>query len=219
MKILLVDDQVLFLVALRNLLSTHGLNIVGTARNGFEALAMARRLLPDVIIMDYLMPDCDGLEATKLIKAEMPEVKIAILSAYDDNDILYQAIQSGASGFLLKTLDIDEFLNLIKNLEKGEPALAPGKTSVLLREFARRVQKTEAASSEEGMGKCPLTKRQIQILSMVAKGLTYKEIGAAFYISDRTIKYHMGEVCHRLYSKNRHQAIENARRLGLLTDE
>lgn len=211
-----MDDQALFLDALHNLLMARGLNVIGTARNGFEALSMTRRLSPDVIIMDHMMPECDGLEATKLIKKEMPEIKIVILSAFDDNEILYQAIQNGASGFLLKVLDIDEFLRLLKNLENGEPALAPGKTSILLQEFARREQKTEAAPSKEGPAGYPLTKRQIQILSMVSKGLTYKEIGAAFYISDRTIKYHMGEVCHRLYAKNRHQAIETARRLGIM---
>ncbi len=219
MRILLVDDHPMFLEAFQSLLTVRGLNIVGTAKNGFEALAMTRQISPDVVIMDHLMPECDGLEATRLIKKEMPEVKIVILSACDDNEILYDAIRSGASGFLLKILTIDQFLNLLNNLEKGEPALSPGKANLLLQEFARRDQKTESSPTKEETPRCSLNQRQIRILSMVSQGLTYKEIGTAFYLSDRTIKYHMREICQRLQAKNRHQGIEKARRLGILSDE
>src|SRR5512135_2342519 len=135
MRILLVDDSALFREALQNLLTLHGHQVVGTAGDGLEALEQARRLHPDLILMDIDMPRCDGLTATRLIKAEVPDVKIVMLTVSADDEHLFEAIKSGASGYLLKGLRARGFLELLAKVEQGEPPLSPGMAARLLDEF------------------------------------------------------------------------------------
>jgi len=136
-KILLVDDHPLFREGLQNLLSAHGIEVLGTADDGLEALEKARALRPDVILMDVQMPRCDGLAATRLIKAEMPDVKIVMLTVSEEDEDLFEAIKSGASGYLVKSLDADRFFQLLAGLERGEAPLSPGLAARILEEFAR----------------------------------------------------------------------------------
>ncbi len=142
MKLLLVDDQALFLEGLQNLLSARGLEVVGTASDGFEALAKARQLRPDVILMDIQMPRCNGLEATRSIKAEMPDTKIVMLTVSAEDEDLFEAIKAGASGYLLKSLDAQQFFELLSNLDhpsRGEREPGPeGQPDRLLKEIAPR---------------------------------------------------------------------------------
>ena len=126
MKILLVDDHPLFLDGLRNLLTARGQQVIGAARDGFDALEKARALRPDVILMDIRMPRCDRLCATRLIKAEMPDVQIVMLTMSAEEEDLFEAIRSGATGYLLKTQDTEQFFDLLAGLAHGEIALAPG---------------------------------------------------------------------------------------------
>ena len=208
MKILLVDDHPLFLDGLRNLLSARGLQVIGAARDGFEALEKARALQPDVILMDIRMPRCDGLCATRLIKAEMPEVQVVMLTMSAEEEDLFEAIRSGASGYLLKTQDTEQFFAMLAGLAKGEVALAPG--------MARRVLEEFAASPHAGPHDAEdLSSRQVQILTLVAHGKTYKEVGAELGLTERTVKYHMGEIVARLHLANRAQVLEYARKAGL----
>jgi len=213
LRLLLVDDHPLFLDGLRNLLTARGLAVVGLARDGLEAQEQARRLRPDVIVMDVHMPRCDGLEATRAIKAELPDTKIVMLTVSEDEEHLFEAIKSGASGYLLKSLDANKFCALLAELAQGETPLAPGLAARILAEFARR--DTVPSSRRGTMGGVDLTPQQREILQRVAQGQTYKEIGAALHLTERTVKYHMGQILERLHVETRAQAIACARRLGL----
>jgi len=217
-KILLVDDHPLFLDGLKNLLSGRGLQVVGTACNGLEALEKARTLHPEVILMDIQMPVCDGLTATRLISAELPAIKIVMLTMSGDDDDLFEAIRSGAYGYLLKTEDTEVFFSKLIDIEHGEPPLSPGLAARILRLFNRQqLEQSESATRLSGDGQLGrfLSPREMEVLTLVSHGLTYKEVGAELHLSERTIKYHMGEIIARLHLESRAQVIEYARRSGL----
>ena len=218
MKVLLVDDHPLFLEGLRNLLMARGVEVVGTAGDGLEALDKTRTLHPDTILMDVKMPRCDGVAATRLIKAQFPDVKIVILTVFEEDSILFEAIKSGASGYLHKSLDAKEFMEILSSLERGEAPLSPGLSTRILEEFAQQAGRTGSFSSAETDSRDwqpSLTSRQVEILTLVAQGLTYRQIGTTLCLSERTVKYHMGEVLTRLHLKSRAEAIAFATRMGL----
>jgi two-component system NarL family response regulator len=174
--------------------------VIGLARDGQEALEKARVLLPDVVVMDLQMPRCDGLEATRAIKAELPDVKIVILTMSEDEEHLFEAIKSGASGYLLKSLEANQFCSLLTGVMRGETPLSPGLAERVLAEFAR------AAPPEKRRDEM-LTPRQQEILSLVAQGVIYKAIGERLHLSEKTIKYHMGRILEKLQVESRAQAI------------
>lgn len=223
MQVLLVDDHTLFLEGLRNLLISEGVQVVGLAHDGLEALAQARRLHPEVILMDVQMPHCDGLAATRLIKAEMPEIKIVILTMSEDEHDLFEAVKSGASGYLLKRLEADDFFTYLAELQAGHPPFSPGLAEKILNEFSRQANWIE----EEGErrrggdretragGEVKLSTRQVQILTLVARGQTYQQVADTIGIAERTVKYHMSKILERLHLDNRAQVIAYAARLGM----
>jgi len=207
MKLLLVDDHPLFLEGMRNLLSGRGVQVVATARDGYEALAAARALLPDTVLMDLRMPRCDGLTATALIKSELPGVRVVVLTMSADDADLYQAIRLGASGYLLKTQDTESFFRSLDEVARGEVALAPGLAQRLMAEFSRlATEERRPDSGPEQEGRASLSARQAQVLTLVGRGLTYKEIGSCLGLAERTVKYHMGEILAALHLKNRAEA-------------
>ena len=214
MKVLLVDDHPLFLDGLKNLLTARRVQVVGTAGDGWEALEKARSLRPEVILMDIQMPGCDGLAATRLIKAEMPDIKIVMLTMSSDDEDLFEAIKSGACGYLLKTLDTEAFFARLMEMERGEAPLSPGLAARILHQFGQ--QASAVRVDEDRPQTESLTDRELQVLTLVAQGLTYKEVGAKLCLTERTIKYHMGEVMARLHLENRAQVIKYARRAGLV---
>lgn len=226
-RVLLVDDHRLFLEGLDNLLRSEGICVVGTAHDGYEALTKARKLKPDVILMDIHMPDCDGVAATRLIKAEMPDVKIVILTMSEDEGDLFEAVKSGASGYLLKSLDAEEFLGYLNDLEKGHTPFSPGLAEKILKAFSTQDTKpTSEALKQSSPDTSPqsacndkLTPRQVQVLTLVAKGQTYREVAATLKISERTVKYHVGEILNCLHLENRAQVIAYAARMGLTRNE
>lgn len=214
MKILLVDDHPLFLEGLKALLTIRGIEVVGTAHDGLDAVEKARALKPKVILMDLQMPRLDGLAATRMIKAEQPNVKIVMLTMAGNDEALFEAIRSGAYGYLLKSEETDKFFELLMGLMQGEVPLSSGLADRVMKEFARRGEtgkSTERALKKEET----LTPRQIEVLTLVSQGLAYKEVGAKLFLSERTIKYHMGEIVDRLHVQNRREALEYARRMKL----
>ena len=217
MRVLLVDDHPLFLEGLQNLLATRDIEVLGTAHDGLEALAKARALRPNVILMDIGMPRCDGLEATRAIKAELPDVKIVMLTVSAEDEDLFEAMRSGASGYLLKSLHAGRFFDLLSELARGEVPLSNGLAARILDEYARQARRAESVTSLGGDDTPQLTPRQREVLRLVAQGLTYKEVGAALCLSEHTVKYHMGEILKRFHLKNRVQAITWAARAGLVT--
>jgi len=202
MKVLLVDDHALFRAGLASLLKAWGLQVVGQADNGKEAIAKARELHPNLIFMDINMPAVDGLAATRAIKTEFPDMKVVMLTVSDDDNDLFEAIKSGAEGYLLKNLREEEFADLVKRIGHGEPAISPGLARKLLQEFAHLKQ--EKSSPELNGG---LTDREGEVLERVAQGCSNKEIASALYISENTVNYHMKNILSKLHLRNRAQVV------------
>jgi len=215
-RILLADDHVLFMEGLQNLISPHGFEVVGKARDGLEALEKARLLHPEMILMDMQMPRCNGLTATRLIKAEMPEIKIVILTMSDREQDLFTAIQNGASGYLLKGLQAEELIDQLNGLASNAAVISPELAAQVLEEFNRNEKET-AAAADANPAKLEevLSQRQIEILALIARGYTYKEVASKLFISERTVKYQMADILKQLQLKTRHQAIAYARKAGL----
>jgi DNA-binding NarL/FixJ family response regulator len=217
MKILLVDDHALFRESLLNLLTLHGYQVVGTAGDGLEALEKARHLHPDLILMDIEMPVCDGLTATRLIKAEMPDIKIVMLTVAQQDERLFESVKSGASGYLLKSSRASQMLSNLSQIAEGQAALSPGLADKILDEFARMGRQLES-NSEQVEGTADLTARQREILTLIAQGMTYEKMGKTLGLTERTIRYHMEEIIQRLHLENRSQVIAYAARMGLTGD-
>ncbi len=214
MKVLLADDHALFLEGLRTLLTLHGIQVVGTARNGQEAVEKTLQLRPDIVLMDIRMPVCDGITATRMIKAERPECKIVMLTTSSEEPDLLEAVKSGASGYLLKSLETGPFLTYLRGLERGEAAVSRELAGVLLKAVSRQAESEKPGRSSAGEGE--LTPRQVEILQLVAQGLSNKQMAARLSVSEHTIKYHLGEIFQRLHLKNRNQAAEYALKKGLI---
>ncbi len=220
LRILIVDDHALLVEGLCNLLASRGFEVVGTAADGQEGIEQALRLHPDLVLMDISMPVMDGLAATRLIKAQRPEIKIVMLTTSAEDEDLFEAIKSGATGYLLKSTKGAAFIEALHSLEDGTPPFSPGLAARLLREFARQRDTHKAAvgvpdtkeKGESERGK--LTERQMEVLKLVASGLTYKEAAARLNLSDHTVRYHMGEIMKLLHLENRSQVIAYAGKLG-----
>jgi len=218
MRVLLADDHRLMLEGLSNLLDAHGIQVVGMAKDGKEAIILSRSLKPDVILMDIRMPQFDGLAATRFIKAEMPEIKIVILTTSTEDEDLFEAIKSGASGYLLKNMDAEALVECIEGVQEGVPPFSPGLAVRLLKEFQRLAEleaKGEQKKQAETNMDSKLNQRQSQVLILVAQGLSYKEVGKKLSLSPRTIRYHMDEIIQRLHLENRAQVLSYAGKMGM----
>ncbi len=221
MKILIVDDHALMVEALCNLLRSRGFEVVGTAGDGEEGVTQALRLDPDLVLMDIRMPGCDGLTATRLIKARRPDMKIVMLTTSAEDEDLFEAIKSGATGYMLKSTKGAAFVEALHGLEEGSPPFSPGLAARLLREFARLADGDTEMPGRPDAPKIPasppaprLSERQTEVLRLVASGLTYKEVAARLALSDHTVRYHMSEIMEALHLENRSQVIAYAGKLG-----
>lgn len=210
MRVLLADDHALFRAGIASLLRAWGLEVVGEAANGFEALELTRRLRPDLVLMDIGMPDCNGLEATRLIKAEYPDTRIVMVTVSDGDEDLFEAVKSGAEGYLLKDMSADDLERTLEAVASGEPALSPGLATKILDEFARLARVGPAKEPEDA-----LTPRERDVLQMVAEGATNREIATALFVSENTVNFHMKNILRKLHLKNRTQAAAYAVRRGV----
>jgi len=215
MKVLLVDDHPLFLEGLQNLLRARSIEVVGTAQDGREALTQTRLLRPDVILMDIHMPRCDGLEATRLIKREMPEVQIVILTMSAEDQYLFEAIKEGASGYLLKSLHADQFFDLLSGLARGEAPMTRDLAAKILTEFAHQAH-AQASPATTQDAPDTLTERQLEVLQLMAQGQTNQEIAERMFITERTVKHHISEILQKLHLRNRVQVVAYAVRTGMV---
>jgi DNA-binding NarL/FixJ family response regulator len=213
LRILLVDDHILFRKGVASLIASHPrMEVAGEAGDGLEAVAQAREMMPDVILMDISMPKCDGLEATRLIKREMPHVKIIMLTVSDDDRHLFAAIKDGAEGYLLKNLEPHQFFDMLEGLRNGEVAISGIMASKILQEFRQPEQSPARPSETED----ELTPREIEVLELVVEGGTNREIAESLSITENTVKIHLRNILEKLHLQNRIQAAVYAVRQGLV---
>ena len=213
MRVLLVDDHALFRKGLASLIGPlEDMEVVGEAGDGREALERARELMPDLILMDIQMPGWDGLKATRLIKEEMPYVKIVMLTVSDDDKDLFEAIKQGAQGYLLKNIEPEELFEMLRGVYRGEAPISGLTAARILDEFARLAEKeTWVPSPGES-----LTPREREVLQLVAQGATNKEIASQLFIAENTVKNHLRNILAKLHLQNRAQATAYALREGLI---
>ena len=205
MRVLLADDHPLFREGLVSLLRTRDIEVVGQASDGAEAVALARALTPDAILMDLTMPGMGGLEATRAIKAELPDIKVVILTVSEADEDLFEAIRSGAHGYLVKSTPANDFFELLEALDRGEAPLSRGLAGKIVRYLASGGAGDAAA----------LTPREDGVLRLVAEGRTNQDIATALSISVATVKFHMSNILNKLHLENRAQVVAFAHRHGL----
>jgi DNA-binding NarL/FixJ family response regulator len=214
--VLVADDQHLVRAGLQGIVdSADDLTVVGEAGTGLQAVDLARRELPDVVLMDIRMPDMDGLEATRLITGSTG-VRVLILTTFDLDEYVYRALRGGASGFLLKDTPPLDLLTAIRVIACGEALLAPSITRRLIEEFAARPEPSRATSlGPEALGS--ITGRERQVLTLVAEGLSNGEIAGRLHISPGTAKTHVGNLLTKLDARDRVQLVILAYRTGLVS--
>lgn len=212
-RVLLVDDHILFRKGIANLLAAQAdMEVVGEAGDGEEALREARELMPDLILMDITMPGMSGRQATRVIKEEMPYVKIVMLTVSERDSDLFDAIRSGADGYLLKDLEPAELYRLCRGVFRGEAPLSPLMAAKILREFSSLADARTGTVGPAGK----LTPREIEVLELIVEGETNKEIADTLYVAESTVKNHLHNILAKLHLKNRVQAAAYAVREGLI---
>jgi DNA-binding NarL/FixJ family response regulator len=212
-RILIADDHSLFRDGLRSLLQAEGHEIVGEAKNGREAVELARALKPDLVLMDVQMPELDGIGATKAIVGELPEMKVVMLTASEEEAKLFEAIKSGAQGYLLKNLEAEEFFDLLERAQRGEPALTPALARKLLQEFAKPSEPAAAAPSSDD----DLTAREREVLELMVEGVTSnRRLAKRLNLSENTVKFHVRNILDKLRLHNRAEVVGYALRKGIV---
>ena len=202
-RILLVDDHTLFRMGVASLLSAEsGFEVIGEAADGQEAIEKARRLMPDLVLMDLSMPGVDGLEATRRLKEELPYVRIVILTVSDHAGDLFEAIKSGAQGYLLKTIDPHTFFETLRGAVNGGAVISPEMATKLVTEFS----KLAGGAAESLAPQAILSPRETEVLDLITHGKSNKEIAAALGIAEVTVKNHMRNILEKLHLENRVQA-------------
>jgi NarL family two-component system response regulator LiaR len=207
-RILVADDHAVVREGLRALIETEpGMELIGEAADGVEAVRQARALEPDVILLDLVMPRKGGIEAIREIKQETPSVRILVLTSFAEDDKVFPAIKAGAQGYLLKDASPRELLGAIRDIHRGEPSMHPTVARKLMLELQRS---SELPPTEE-----PLTEREAEVLGLVARGLTNQEIADRLFVSERTVRTHVSNILSKLHLANRTQAALYALREGL----
>jgi DNA-binding NarL/FixJ family response regulator len=214
-RLLLVDDQALFREGLRILLSVHrDLEVVGEAANGKEAVELAADLKPDVVLMDLRMPVLDGVGATRLVRQEHPQTAVIVLTTFDDDENVFEALRAGAAGYLLKDVSSDKLVEAIHAAARGESFLHPSVAAKVIAEFTR-ISGQPARPGAQPLVE-PLSERELEILAIMATGATNREIAGQLYIAEGTVKNHVTNILGKLDARDRTQAVLKAQQLGIL---
>jgi DNA-binding NarL/FixJ family response regulator len=208
MRVLVADDHSLFRDGLVSLLEAGGIEVVGQLGDGRAAVEAALRLRPDVVLLDLSMPVLNGLGALKEIRAAWPEARVVMLTASDDDNSLFYASEAGASGYLLKSLPADQFLNMLRGLEHGEAAMTRQTTARLLAGLSRAAHRPSSSPDD-------LTPQERRLLQFLADGLTNKQIAHEMSLSENTVKYHLKNILQKLGAQNRTEAAAFAVHSGL----
>ncbi|MBN1261828.1 MAG: response regulator transcription factor [Anaerolineae bacterium] len=214
-RLLLVDDQSLFRQGLKTLLSTqHDLEVVGEAGNGEEALRQAGALNPAVVLMDLRMPVMDGVAATQELRRRFPEIRVIVLTTFDDDRDIFAALRAGAVGYLLKDVASEKLFEAVRAAARGDSFLQPSVAARVVAEFTRMAG--SVAQPENTLGE-PLSDRECEVLRLIATGATNREIAAKLFITEGTVKNHVTSILAKLDVRDRTQAALKARELGILS--
>ncbi|HMJ76232.1 MAG TPA: response regulator transcription factor [Iamia sp.] len=205
-RLLLADDHPMLRDGLRRSLTEEGFDVVGEASDGFEAIDMAGELHPQVVLMDVTMPNCDGVEATRRIRATLPDVRVVMLTMHADKDVLQRALEAGASGYLVKDCSLDEIADAVR-MAADDAALSPSLASSMLAE----VRRLDTHESER-----VVTKREEEVLQLIADGCSTGEVAERLYISQKTVKNHLASIYQKLDARDRTQAVLQAVRMGII---
>lgn len=209
MRVLVADDHSLFRDGIVSLLEAAGFTVIGQVGDGRGAVEAARQLQPDLVLMDIAMPEMTGLEALRLIRAELPDVQVVMLTVSDADEDLFEAIRLGARGYLLKSLNANEFLEILEGIKRGEAAIT--------RKIAARLMDGFATLSHEKVRPAEvLTQRELELLQLLVEGLPNKAIAERMSLSENTVKYHIKNILQKLGVQNRTEAATHAIRDGLI---
>jgi DNA-binding NarL/FixJ family response regulator len=212
-RILIADDHPLFRDGLRSLLTAQGHEVVGEAHNGHEAVVLAQKLRPELVLMDVSMPELDGIGATRQITADVPDVKVVILTASDQDETLFEAIKAGAQGYLQKNLEAEEFFGLLDRVTRGEPGLTPLLARKLLQEFAKPVAEPKISEDMPDA----LTTREREVLELMVEGVTSnRKLAKRLDLSENTVKFHVRNILDKLHLHNRAQVVGYALRKKMI---
>jgi DNA-binding NarL/FixJ family response regulator len=209
LRILVVDDHALFRDGMVSLLKAAGMQVIGEAGNGLEAVGEAGRLMPDVILMDIDMPVMNGIEATRKITSAFPQIKVVMLTISQEDKKLVESLRAGAKGYLLKSLNSDEFIKLLQGLERGDPPMSAAVTASLINYVAQQNSFNDALDEN-------LTEREIELLGYLGQGLPNKAIAEQLGVSENTVKYHIKNILQKLNYNNRAEAATYAVRHNLI---
>ena len=213
-KILLVDDQPLFREGLRTLLSVHSdFQVVGEAGDGEEAIRLARSLLASVVLMDLQMPVLDGVAATRRLNEELPNIRVIVLTTFDDDEMVFDGLRAGAVGYLLKDAPSEKLAEAIRVAARGETFLQPSVAAKVVAEFARL---TRRATGTPGVIPEQLSERELQILKLIGHGASNREIAATLFLAEGTVKNHVTNILGKLEVRDRTQAALKAKDTGLI---
>ncbi len=213
-RVLLADDQQLMREGLRVLLDlTPDIRVVGEAGDGAEAVEQARQLSPDVVLMDVRMPHLDGVAATRRLHEACPEVKVIILTTFDDDEYVFEGLRAGAVGYLLKDVPSEQLVEAIRAAACGEAFIQPSVTRKVVAEFARLTGREHRRAQPLIE---PLSARELEVLALIAEGLSNREIGERLFITAGTVKNHVSNILAKLSVRDRTQALLRAQELGLL---
>jgi DNA-binding NarL/FixJ family response regulator len=211
-RVLLVDDQTLFRAGLRTLLSTRPeVEVVGDAENGQDALAVAAQTRPDVVLMDLKMPVLDGVAATRRLRVQLPSCRVVALTTFEDDELVFEGLRAGAVGYLLKDAPVAKLVEAILAAARGESVLQPSVASKVLAELSRLATATTPMSNELSR----LSERELDVLRLIARGASNKEIASALFLAEGTVKNHVTNILTKLEVSDRTQAALRARELGL----
>jgi two-component system response regulator DegU len=208
-RLMLADDHRMLREGLRRSMNDQGFDVVGEARDGEEAVRLADDLHPDVILMDVTMPEMDGVEATRQIKHDRPDVRVVMLTMHADQEVLASAIRAGASGYLVKDCSTEEIASAVRMAASGETALSPQLAASMLDE----VRKLDQPANEEDR---VITKREEEVLQLIADGCSTPEVAERLYISQKTVKNHLASIYQKLDARDRTQAVLQAVRMGIV---
>ncbi len=209
-RLLLADDHRMLRDSMRRSLEEHGLDVVGEAGDGQEAVRLAQTLRPDVVLMDVSMPVLDGVEATRQLHLLLPSAQVVMLTMHADGDVMARAIQAGAVGYLVKDCSIDDVVEAVRLAASGDSVLSPSLASSMLADMDKAGRGGDDGHSS------PISPREEEVLQLVADGMSLPEVAAALFISIKTVKNHLGSIYSKLDARDRTQAVLRGVRMGII---